>query len=91
MTHGRATHRHAVISTRIATNSPMQIARIYIYGRKPELFPSREDMRARYHLVDREVAQLFYETAPNQYYPAFERRFNQTLREVDKVVGRRGN
>lgn len=55
------------------------------------LFPSREDMRARYHLVDREVAQLFYETAPNQYYPAFERNFNLSLREVDKVLGRRGN
>ncbi|MCC7262433.1 MAG: type II secretion system protein GspD [Candidatus Latescibacteria bacterium] len=55
------------------------------------LFPSREDMRSRYHLVDREVAQLFYETSPNQYYPAFERNFNLKLREVEKVLGRRGN
>ncbi|MBI2503246.1 MAG: hypothetical protein HYW07_08430 [Candidatus Latescibacteria bacterium] len=55
------------------------------------LFPSREDMRSRYHLVDREVAQLFYETSPNQYYPAFERNFNLSLGEVEKVLGRRGN
>ncbi len=55
------------------------------------LFPSREDMRTRYHLVDREVAQLFYETSPNQYYPAFERSFNLSLHEVEKVLGRRGN
>lgn len=55
------------------------------------LFPSREDMRSRYHLVDREVAQLFYETSPNQYYPAFERNFNLSLTEVEKLLGRRGN
>jgi Flp pilus assembly secretin CpaC len=56
------------------------------------LFPSRQDMRSRYHLVDREVAQLFYETAPNQYYPAFERNFNLSLGEVEKrLLGRRGN
>ena len=55
------------------------------------LFPSREDMRTRYHLIDREVAQLFYETAPNQYYPAFERNFNLRLRAVEQVLGQRGN
>ena len=55
------------------------------------LFPSREDMRTRYHLIDREVAQLFYETAPNQYYPAFERNFNRSLSAVEEVLGRRGN
>jgi hypothetical protein len=55
------------------------------------LFPSREDMRSRYHLVDREVAQLFYETSSSQYYPAFERNFNLSLGEVEKALGRRGN
>jgi Flp pilus assembly secretin CpaC len=49
------------------------------------LFPTRDDMRRRYHLVDREVARLFFET--RFYYQAAERRFNQTLRQVDEAVG----
>ena len=51
------------------------------------LFPSREDMARRYHLIDRAVAQLFYETAPSQYYPAFERIFNQTVGQVEAELG----
>ena len=51
------------------------------------LFPSREDMANRYHLIDSEVAQLFYETSPSQYYPAFERVFNQRVREVEGFLG----
>jgi len=51
------------------------------------LFPTREDMRNRYHLIDNEVARLFYETAPNQYYSAFERVFNRTVRHIEKALG----
>ena len=51
------------------------------------LFPTREDMRKRYHLIDSEVAQLFYQTAPNQYYPAFERVFNRTVRQIKEALG----
>ena len=51
------------------------------------LFPSREDMANRYHLIDKEVAQLFYETSASQYYPAFERVFNRRVREVENVLG----
>ena len=50
------------------------------------LFPTREDMRNRYHLIDGEVARLFYETSPNQYYPAFERIFNRNARNVDAFL-----
>ena len=50
------------------------------------LFPTREDMRNRYHLIDGEVARLFYETAPNQYYPAFERIFNHTVRQIEAAL-----
>lgn len=49
------------------------------------LFPTREDMRKRYHLVDREVAQLFYET--EFYYESAERGFNRTLSQVERVLG----
>ena len=54
------------------------------------LFPTPEDMRKRYHLIDSEVAQLFYQTAPNQYYPAFERVFNRTVRQIGETLGGAG-
>jgi Flp pilus assembly secretin CpaC len=55
------------------------------------LFPSREDMSRRYHLIDGEVAQLFYETSASQYYPAFERIFNRRVSEIEAELegGRR--
>ncbi len=53
------------------------------------LFPTREDMRNRYHLIDGDVAALFYETSPNQYYPAFERIFNRTVKEIEAALGGR--
>lgn len=55
------------------------------------LFPSREDMGSRYHLIDSEVAQLFYETSSSQYYPAFERVFNRRVREVERFLGGGGS
>ncbi len=54
------------------------------------LFPSREDMAKRYHLIDSEVAQLFYETSSSQYYPAFERVFNRQVREAESILGTGG-
>lgn len=50
------------------------------------LFPSRKDMRNRYHLVDRRVAQLFYQTAPDQYYPSFQRIFENAVDEVEALL-----
>ena len=49
------------------------------------LFPTREDMRNRYHLVDREVAQMFYETV--FYYQASERVFNRMVHRVEERLG----
>ena len=51
------------------------------------LFPSGEDMASRYHLIDKDVAQYFYETSSNQYYPAFERVFNRKVQEVEEILG----
>ena len=48
------------------------------------LFPSRDDMRNRYHVIDQEVAQLFYET--NFYYQSSERSFNQMVRGVNAIL-----
>ena len=48
------------------------------------IFPSREDIADSWHVIDAQVAQLFYESSPNQYYPAFERVFNRKAREVNR-------
>ena len=49
------------------------------------LFPTRDDMRTRYHPIDREVAQLFFET---QFpYQLSERIFNKTVRQVQGLSG----
>jgi hypothetical protein len=41
-------------------------------------------MANRYHLIDSDVAQYFYETSSSQYYPAFERVFNRKVHEVEQ-------
>ena len=50
------------------------------------LFPTRNDMRNRYHLIDSEVAKLFYQTSSSQYYPAFERVFNRTVQVIEQTL-----
>lgn len=49
------------------------------------LFPTREDMRSRYHLIDRDVAQLFFET--KFPYQIAEHIFNETVRQVNSGLG----
>jgi len=51
------------------------------------LFPSREDIRSRWHAIDREVARLFFE---NRFpYQIAERVFNETVRQVNSGIGGR--
>ena len=45
------------------------------------IFPSQEELTSRYHQVDRQVAQLFYEIY--NYYPAFEQEFNRQTRKMN--------
>ena len=49
------------------------------------LFPTREDMRNRYHPIDREVAKLFYES--KYPYLVSERIFNETVHQVEQSLG----
>ena len=49
------------------------------------LFPTREDMNNRYHLIDREVAQLFYET--KYPYQVAQRQLNEAVHRVQNVLG----
>jgi general secretion pathway protein D len=52
------------------------------------IFPSQEELEGGYHLVDRDVAKLFYEVY--NYYPVFEQKFDREAKEMsarlDKIV-----
>jgi general secretion pathway protein D len=48
------------------------------------LFPSQEELQQGYHLVDRDVARLFYEVF--NYYPAFEQEFNRQTRQMNAMI-----
>jgi general secretion pathway protein D len=45
------------------------------------IFPSQEELQQGYHLIDREVAKLFYEVY--NYYPVFEQEFNRETRQMN--------
>ena len=44
------------------------------------IFPTEEDLRKRFHIIDRDAAQFFYEII--QYYPEFEKAFSLETRRV---------
>ncbi|MBN4056277.1 type II and III secretion system protein [Rhodothermus sp. AH-315-K08] len=44
------------------------------------ILPTEEDLKNRFHIVDREIAQFVHEIY--YYYPAFERAFNSSTREL---------
>lgn len=48
------------------------------------VFPDRESLKDANHIVDRRVAELFYETL--DYYPAFESRFDQADRGITALA-----
>jgi hypothetical protein len=48
------------------------------------VLPSQSDLRERFHLVDRDIAQLFYEVI--HYYPEFEAAFNRRSRGVRETL-----
>jgi hypothetical protein len=52
------------------------------------IFPSQEELQQGYHLIDREVAKLFYEVY--NYYPAFEQDFNRETRQMNTMLDRTG-
>jgi general secretion pathway protein D len=50
------------------------------------LFPTREALENRFHIADREAAQLFYQV--QFYYPAFEQEFNHRTKQIVEAIGR---
>jgi hypothetical protein len=52
------------------------------------IFPSQEELQQGYHLIDREVAKLFYEVY--NYYPVFEQEFNRETRQMNAMLEKIG-
>ena len=48
------------------------------------IFPTEEDLRKRFHIIDRDAAQFFYEAV--QYYPEFEKAFSLETRRVIELL-----
>ena len=82
-------HRALVLKRLLELNDKLPLTLEAFQPGLQIVFPSREDMAGRYHLIDAEVAQLFYETSSSQYYPAFERIFNRRTREIEQELGGR--
>ena len=52
------------------------------------IFPTEQDLRQRFHIIDRDAARFFYEVI--QYYPEFEQSFNRETRLITQML-RAGN
>ena len=48
------------------------------------VFPTRESLRERFHVIDREVARYFYEAA--HYYAAFQAEYRKQRAELEEVL-----
>ena len=66
------------------TSMPLTIEGFHV-GRQVT-FPSEEELSQGYHIIDRQVARLFYEVF--NYYPAFEQEFNRVAQHMTEVLER---
>jgi general secretion pathway protein D len=48
------------------------------------IFPTEQDLKQRFHIIDRDAARFFYEVI--QYYPEFEQSFNRETRRITKLL-----
>ena len=51
------------------------------------IFPSEDELRNSFHIIDRDAARLFYEVI--QYYPEFEVEFNLQTQKILHILDRR--
>jgi len=50
-------------------------------------FPSEDELRNSFHIIDRDAAHLFYEII--QYYPEFEQEFNLQTQKIFQALDRK--
>ena len=64
------------------TSLPLTIQEFRV-GRKI-IFPTEADLKKRFHIVDRDAAQYFYEII--QYYPEFEKAFSIETQRITQLL-----
>lgn len=64
----------------IEMNAPSGLSLASFHVGRQLLFPTREALEKRFHIADRQAAQLFYQV--QFYYPAFEQEFNHQTRLI---------
>ncbi len=50
------------------------------------IFPTEQDLKQRFHIIDRDAARFFYEII--QYYPEFEQSFNRETKRIRQLLHR---
>lgn len=48
------------------------------------IFPTEQDLKQRFHIIDRDAARFFYEVI--QYYPEFEKSFNRETARITQLL-----
>ena len=48
------------------------------------IFPTEQDLKQRFHIIDRDAARFFYEVI--QYYPEFEKAFSREMRAAQNLL-----
>ncbi|OGG52281.1 MAG: hypothetical protein A3F84_16450 [Candidatus Handelsmanbacteria bacterium RIFCSPLOWO2_12_FULL_64_10] len=64
----------------IEMNTPSGLNLASFHVGRQLLFPTREALERRFHIADRQAAQLFYQV--QFYYPAFEQEFNHQTKLI---------
>jgi hypothetical protein len=64
----------------IEMNAPSGLSLASFHVGRQLLFPTREALEKRFHIADRQAAQLFYQV--QFYYPAFEQEFNHQTKLI---------
>lgn len=70
----------------IGMNAPSGLGLTSFHLGRQLLFPTKEALENRFHIADREAAQLFYQV--QFYYPSFEQEFNHQTRLITEALGR---
>ena len=73
-----------VLKRIVALNSATALTLNDFHVGRQIIFPSQDELKQAYHLVDRDVARLFYEVF--SYYSAFGLEFNRESNRISRLL-----
>ena len=77
-----------VLKRILALNSTLPLSIEEFRVGRQIIFPTEQDLQQRFHIIDRDAGQFFYEVI--QYYPEFEKTFSKETRRVTALMQERG-